>query len=139
MKFKIGDNYEDRHYWQWVCGVNYTCTPVMRGIQRRIVLVDLDSKRALVEANPIAHGIPSKKVIGTGYTLDTDRLRTYLGRISGFDSSQVHVEILGEYGDRGFLAWSSITLEGIPLESTCNGHHNSYCSEGHQEIEDLVW
>ena len=197
---------------------------VMRGIGRRIVLVDLDKKRAQAEANDIVHavpfahplevvagdyqdlsdsrvvvisagvsqepgetrldllarnarvfqqviprvlkyapeaillvatnpvdvmthiaafyaahfGVPSSRVIGTGCTLDTARFRTLLGRELGIDADHVHAYVIGEHGDSEVLAWSSVTVGGIPLEKFCQDHEFSFCAEDYQRIENQV-
>lgn len=197
---------------------------VMRGIGRRIVMVDLDQKRAQAEANDLVHAVPfanplevvagdypdlsgcqvvviaagvsqnpgetrldlltrnaqvfqqvipqilryasdaillvatnpvdvmthiaanyaaqfdvpSRRVIGTGCTLDTARFRTLLGRELGVDPDHVHAYVIGEHGDSEVLAWSSVTVGGIPLEKFCKDHGSLFCAEDYQKIETQV-
>ncbi len=61
-------------------------------------------------------GIPSRRVIGSGTTLDTARFRTLLGKHLGVDSQHVHAYVVGEHGDSEVLAWSLVNIGGIPLE-----------------------
>jgi L-lactate dehydrogenase len=82
--------------------------------------------------------VPSNRVIGTGCTLDTARFRTLLGRELGIDSDHVHAYVIGEHGDSEVLAWSSVTIGGIPLEKFCRDHNFSLCSEDYQKIETQV-
>jgi L-lactate dehydrogenase len=60
-------------------------------------------------------GVPSRKVIGSGTTLDTARFRTLLGKHLGVDSQHVHAYVVGEHGDSEVLTWSLVNIGGIPL------------------------
>jgi L-lactate dehydrogenase len=62
------------------------------------------------------YGLPSSKVIGSGTTLDTARLRALLGRHLGVDPQHVHGYVIGEHGDSEVLAWSSVGIGSVPLE-----------------------
>jgi L-lactate dehydrogenase len=61
-------------------------------------------------------GVPSSRVIGSGTTLDTARLRSLIGRNLGVDSQHIHAYVLGEHGDSEVIPWSLVTVGGIPLE-----------------------
>ena len=61
-------------------------------------------------------GIPKHRVIGTGTTLDSIRLRTRLSELYSVNQQQVHAYVLGEHGDSSFVAWSAADISGIPLE-----------------------
>ena len=54
--------------------------------------------------------------MGTGTALDTIRLRTRLAEIYNVNKQQVHANVLGEHGDTSFVAWSTATIAGIPLD-----------------------
>ncbi|HEY3476223.1 MAG TPA: NAD(P)-binding protein, partial [Anaerolineales bacterium] len=45
------------------------------------------------------YGVPSSRVIGSGTTLDTARLRSLIGRHLQVDSQHIHAYVLGEHGD----------------------------------------
>lgn len=60
-------------------------------------------------------GLPKNQVFGTGTVLDTIRLRTRLAEIYNVNKQQVHANVLGEHGDTSFVAWSSATIAGVPL------------------------
>lgn len=55
------------------------------------------------------------KVLGSGTTLDTARLKTLLGDKFGFDPHSIHGYILGEHGDSEFPAWSTVTAGGVNI------------------------
>ncbi len=60
-------------------------------------------------------GVPSGRIIGSGTTLDTARFRSLLGKHLGVDSHHVHAYVIGEHGDSEVLAWSMVSIGGIPL------------------------
>ena len=79
----------------------------------------------LVAANPVdiltyatwkLSGFPKNKVIGSGTSLDTSRLRVALGDLVGIrDPRSVHAYIMGEHGDSEFAAYSAATIGGLPV------------------------
>ena len=60
--------------------------------------------------------LPKNQVMGTGTVLDTIRLRTRLAEIYNVNKQQVHANVLGEHGDTSFVAWSTATIAGIPVD-----------------------
>jgi len=83
-------------------------------------------------------GVPSSRVIGSGTTLDTARLRSLIGRQLKVDSQHVHAYVLGEHGDSEVLAWSQITVGGIPLDEFCTGRDISICEDDYAVIDEKV-
>ena len=78
----------------------------------------------LVAANPVdiltyavqkLSGFPKNKVVGSGTSLDTARLRVALGKKLHVDPRDVIANIMGEHGDSEFAAYSSATVGGKPL------------------------
>jgi L-lactate dehydrogenase len=62
-------------------------------------------------------GVPSRRVLGSGTTLDTARFRSLLGSHCGIDPQHVHAHVIGEHGDSEVLTWSLAAVGGMPLES----------------------
>ena len=83
-------------------------------------------------------GVPSSRVIGSGTTLDTARLRSLIGRQLKVDSQHIHAYVLGEHGDSEVLTWSQVTVGGIPLEEFCTGREISICPEDYAAIDEKV-
>jgi L-lactate dehydrogenase len=83
-------------------------------------------------------GVPSTRVIGSGTTLDTARLRSLIGRHLQVDSQHIHAYVLGEHGDSEVLTWSQVTVGGIPLEEFCNGGDISICPDDYRMIDEKV-
>ncbi|WP_445506674.1 L-lactate dehydrogenase [Niallia sp. 03190] len=55
-------------------------------------------------------GLPKEKVIGSGTTLDSARLRYMLGEYFDVDTRNVHASIIGEHGDTELPVWSRATI-----------------------------
>lgn len=70
----------------------------------------------------VQHGAPRSRVLGSGTTLDTARLRSLLGRHVGVDPHHVHAYVVGEHGDSEVLTWSLATIGGMPLARFCAEH-----------------
>lgn len=78
----------------------------------------------LVAANPVDiltyaaqkfSGFPKHKVISSGTSLDSARLRVALAKKFNVNPVDVMANILGEHGDTEFAAYSSATIGGKPL------------------------
>lgn len=78
----------------------------------------------LVVANPVdiltmlaqeLSGLPHSQVFGSGTTLDTARLKSHIAHEYGVSPQSVHGFVLGEHGDTEFVAWSSVTIGGVPI------------------------
>jgi L-lactate dehydrogenase len=61
-------------------------------------------------------GVPAKRVLGSGTTLDTARFRTLLAAHCGVDPHHVHGYVVGEHGDSEVLLWSLVSVGAIPFE-----------------------
>ena len=83
-------------------------------------------------------GVLSRRVIGSGTTLDTARLRSLIGRRLSVDSQHIHAYVLGEHGDSEVIPWSLVTVGGIPLEEFCTGREISICPDDYAEIDENV-
>ena len=78
----------------------------------------------LVATNPVdimtkialdLSGFDKRKVIGSGTTLDTARLRYLLGDYFSIDPKNVHAYVIGEHGDSEIIPWSQayITTKSV--------------------------
>lgn len=59
---------------------------------------------------------PKHKILGTGTTLETARLRRILANKYSVDPKNVHGYMLGEHGNSAFPAWSLVRIGGIPSD-----------------------
>ena len=83
-------------------------------------------------------GVPSRRVIGSGTTLDTARFRTLLGAHFGVDPHHVHGYVVGEHGDSEVLTWSLVTVGGMPLDEFCRLRQINLDPAARQEIDQRV-
>lgn len=83
-------------------------------------------------------GVASTRVIGSGTTLDTARLRALIGRHLNVDSQHIHAYVLGEHGDSEVIPWSLVTVGGIPLDEFCTEGDISICPDDYAAIDEQV-
>lgn len=58
-------------------------------------------------------GLPKNQVIGTGTTVDTARLKTFLSEeLGGIDTKSIQAFEMGEHGDSQMCPWSNVTVGG---------------------------
>lgn len=55
-------------------------------------------------------GLPSSKVLGTGTSLDTARLRLMIGKKLCINSKDIEAYVIGEHGDSEFIPWSNANI-----------------------------
>lgn len=99
----------------------------------------------IVAANPVdiltyavqkISGFPVNKVISSGTSLDSARLRVALANRFGVDPRDVNVNVMAEHGDSEFAAYSSATIGGLPLYELAEQEHISH--DDLLKIEDDV-
>ncbi|EON66139.1 hypothetical protein W97_05382 [Coniosporium apollinis CBS 100218] len=61
-------------------------------------------------------GLPREQVIGSGTFLDSARLRGMLAEKADVAASSIDAYVLGEHGESQFVAWSSVSIGGVPIE-----------------------
>lgn len=78
----------------------------------------------LVAANPVdvltyavqkLSGFPRNKVVGSGTSLDSARLRVALGKLFDVSPVDVQANMMAEHGDSEFAAYSSANIGGFPV------------------------
>lgn len=55
-------------------------------------------------------GMPQNKIIGSGTSLDTARLRYMIGDKLNINPKNVHAYVIGEHGDSEFVPWSNANI-----------------------------
>jgi L-lactate dehydrogenase len=99
--------------------------PLIRDVMARLDAVAPDAV-VLIVTNPVdvmtrlaqdSSARAPHLVLGAGTVLDAARLRHGLAAVLGVDPHNTHVHVLGEHGDRSFVAWSSATVGPVPLAS----------------------
>ena len=96
---------------------------IMRGIVREVMKSGFNGI-FVIASNPVdvltyvawqESGLPRHRVIGSGTTLDTARLRYEIGKYLNVDPRNVHGYIVGEHGDTEFPLWSHTTVGVQPI------------------------
>ncbi len=89
----------------------------------------------LVATNPVdimtrityeLSGFDESRVIGTGTTLDTARLRYLMGEYFRLDPRNVHAYVIGEHGDSEFTPWSQALLATKPVYNVLEDNKNKF-------------
>ena len=91
----------------------------------------------LVASNPVdvmtkvvldLSGLPPERVIGSGTSLDTARLRYMIGDYFKVNPRNIHAYVMGEHGDSEFVAWSSAMISVLPIKEL-DSHTDQIMSE----------
>ena len=80
----------------------------------------------------------SSRVIGTGTSLDTARLRYLLGDYFTVDPRNIHAYVIGEHGDSEFVPLSQVMLATKPVSTILADERNDYCEDDMKQIEEQV-
>ncbi len=97
----------------------------------------------LVATNPVdimtrityeLSGFNPARVLGTGTTLDTARLRYLLGDYFAVDPRNIHAYIIGEHGDSEFVPWSQAMISTKPISKVIEDNPTKFKSEAMEEI-----
>lgn len=79
-------------------------------------------------------GFNASKVIGTGTTLDTARLRYLMGEYFEVNPRNVHAYVIGEHGDSEFVPWSQALITVKPIKDVLSDNPRSYDMEDLEKI-----
>lgn len=119
---------------------------IFRGIVSEVVKSGFEGV-FLVATNPVdimtrivirESGFDPRRVIGTGTTLDTARLRYLLGDYFGIDSRNIHAYVIGEHGDSEFVPWSQAMIGTKSVTSICRSHSDKFCMNELYKIGEEV-
>ena len=82
---------------------------------RGVLIVVTNPVDVLTRALTETSGLSPARVIGTGTTLDTARLRHVIGQTLQVDPHSVHAHVVGEHGDSEVVLWSAARVGGVRL------------------------
>ena len=83
-------------------------------------------------------GLPKTRVFGTGTTLDTSRLKSYLADALNVDSKAVDAYILGEHGDSSFSTIETARVGEVPIHEY-PGFTEELIDEIEQKVRDRAY
>lgn len=98
----------------------------------------------VVAANPVdivtymvwqISGLPRHRIIGTGTSIDSSRLKTLLSDVFSVDPRSVNGYALGEHGESQFVAWSHVTIGGKPILQIMDQHRERF---QHLDLDDIA-
>ncbi|MBE6734599.1 MAG: L-lactate dehydrogenase [Ruminococcaceae bacterium] len=101
----------------------------------------------LVATNPVdimtrityeLSGFEEGRVIGTGTTLDTARLRYLMGEYFRLDPRNVHAYVIGEHGDSEFTPWSQALLATKPVYNVLEDNPDKFFFSDLENISNEV-
>lgn len=80
-------------------------------------------------------GLPRSRVIGTGTSIDSARLKTLLSEVFPVEPRSVQGYVLGEHGESQFVAWSHVTVGGKPIRHIIRQHPERF---GRLDLDDIA-
>lgn len=89
---------------------------IMKYAKNPLILVVSNPADITTKAVLETSGLPANRVIGSGTSLDTARLRYNLSSQLHVDVEDIQAYIVGEHGDSQIAVWSSAIVGGFPLE-----------------------
>ncbi len=90
-------------------------TPIIQSGFSGIFLVATNPVDIMTRVTYTLSGFPAEKVLGSGTSLDTARLRYRLGDYFHVDPRNLHAYVMGEHGDTEFIPWSQAMLATKPV------------------------
>lgn len=109
-------------------------SPVVKSGFEGIFLVATNPVDIMTRITYELSGFDASRVIGTGTTLDTARLRYLLGQYFNLDPRNVHAYVIGEHGDSEFTPWSQALLATKPIIKVLEDNPNDYFMSDLTEI-----
>lgn len=111
---------------------------ITRYNQRCVLLMVSNPVDILTYATWKLSGFPPERVIGSGTSLDSARLRYNLGLYFGVNPRSVHANIIGEHGDTEVPVWSLANIAGMRLDEFCRATGLCHDERDLQEIFEEV-
>ncbi len=94
--------------------------------QNAIIVVATNPVDILTQVAAQIVGLDRCRVMGSGTSLDTARLRYMLGVHYGVDSRSVHAYVVGEHGDSELALWSLANIGGVRLVDFVGANRQGY-------------
>lgn len=114
----------------------------MRSIVRQVMAQGYQGI-LLIATNPVdiltyiayqESGLPSSRVIGSGTSLDSARLRYEISQYIDIDVRNIHAYMMGEHGDSEFVCWSNANVGGKPFKDVVETMHQIHF----EDLEDIA-
>ncbi len=101
----------------------------------------------LVATNPVdimtritctLSGFNPRRVLGSGTSLDTARLRYLVGEYLSVDPRNIHAYVIGEHGDTEFVPWSQALMATKPITEVISEAEGRYTYSELDQISENV-
>lgn len=96
-------------------------TPIIQSGFDGIFLVATNPVDIMTSITQKLSGFDCRRVIGSGTTLDTARLRYLLGNYFSVDPKNVHAYVIGEHGDSEITPWSQAFISTKSIRDIIDG------------------
>lgn len=93
---------------------------IMESTEGCLIIVATNPVDALTYLTIKLSGQPPRKVIGSGTLLDTARLKNKISELCSIDHNDICAYVLGEHGESEFVAWSRVSIGGMPFRKYCS-------------------
>ncbi|MBR6101497.1 MAG: L-lactate dehydrogenase [Ruminococcus sp.] len=113
-------------------------TPVIKSGFDGIFLVATNPVDIMTRVTYELSRFGASRVIGTGTSLDTARLRYLLGDYLTVDPRNIHAYVIGEHGDSEFVPFSQVMLATKPVLKIIEDERNTYSMDDMKQIEEQV-
>lgn len=113
-------------------------TPVVKSGFDGIFLVATNPVDIMTRVTYELSRFGASRVIGTGTSLDTARLRYLLGDYFTVDPKNIHAYVIGEHGDSEFVPFSQVMFATKPVAAILEDERNEYSIDDMRLIEDQV-
>ncbi len=113
-------------------------TPVVKSGFDGIFLVATNPVDIMTRVTYELSRFGASRVIGTGTSLDTARLRYLLGDYFTVDPKNIHAYVIGEHGDSEFVPLSQVMLATKQVSEILEDSRNPYCKDDMKKIEEQV-
>lgn len=80
-------------------------------------------------------GLPKSNVIGTGTSIDSARLKNFIGDLFNVDPRSVQAYSMGEHGDSQMVPWSHVYIGGKPFSKVILDNKDRF---GEVDLDKLV-
>ncbi|GEP19222.1 L-lactate dehydrogenase [Pediococcus argentinicus] len=88
-----------------------------------VVIVTMNPCDAITQYLQQETGFDFNKVIATGTFLDTTRMQRVVAEKFGVNSKNVEGYVMGEHGGSQFVAWSTVRVNGRPIQELAELNH----------------
>ncbi len=112
--------------------------PVTESGFNGIFLVATNPVDIMTRITCVLSGFNPRRVLGTGTSLDTARLRYLVGEYLSVDPRNVHAYVMGEHGDTEFVPWSQALMATKPVTDVIAESCGKYCEGDLDRISENV-